>query len=345
MALVESDVVLSRRSLRVLTNSAVTCFRRCPREYKHAYVDLRRPHLREEPLRFGSLVHTGYASGWEAGQVGPVWLEAAIAAMRNEADGDPEISPFELVKAEELLLGYAARWADEPWEAVSVEGEATVPLVNPDTGAASRTFEVTAKWDGIVRHLEVDTLKQLELKTTVADVGAGSDYWRPIQSLDPQVSTYQMAAKASGYQLDGCLYDVIRKPGLRPLKATPEESRKYTKAGLLYANQREHDETPEEYRARLREDISGNPERYYARADVVRLEADAEEAARDLWHTADVMRMSENAGRFPRSPNACKRFGRFCAYFDVCSGVASIDDDDRFRTAVQAHEELEGKEV
>ena len=53
-----------------------------------------------------------------------------------------------------------------------------------------------------------------------------------------------------------------------------------------------------------------------------------------------MIRMSENSGSFPRNPGACEKWGRFCEYFDVCSGTASIDDNSRFRTAEHAHEEL-----
>ena len=37
-------------------------------------------------------------------------------------------------------------------------------------------------------------------------------------------------AAALGHDVAGCLYDVICKPGLRPLKATPVEARKLASA-------------------------------------------------------------------------------------------------------------------
>ena len=152
-------------------------------------------------------------------------------------------------------------------------------------------------------------------------------------------------ARSLGFDVEDFIYDVVRKVQLRPKKATPTEARKYTAKGLLHATQRETDETPEEFRERVRADIAEKPEKYFARGPIVRLEHDEAEHAGDVWMTAAMMREAKNAKRFPRSPNACERFHKFCSFFDVCSGIASIDDENRFRTAATQHEELVEKEV
>lgn len=81
--------------------------------------------------------------------------------------------------------------------------------------------------------------------------------------LDTQVLTYWIGAKAMGIPVEAVLYSVQPWPGERPKKATPAEKRKFTKPKIdkktgevlepsrLYSNQREHDETPEEFAARL----------------------------------------------------------------------------------------------
>lgn len=71
--------------------------------------------------------------------------------------------------------------------------------------------------------------------------------------LDTQCLTYWIGASALGLNPHGILYSVQPWPGERPYKATPVEKRKYLKSDptKLYANQREHDETPAEYAARL----------------------------------------------------------------------------------------------
>lgn len=174
----------------------------------------------------------------------------------------------------------------------------------------------------------------VEHKTTSADITPGSPYWRRL-ALDAQVSLYLGGAGS-------LLYDVIKKPSLRPLKATPVEARRYTKAGTLYAAQREHDETPDAYEARLLEDIAQHPDAYYQRGTVVRTEEEAREAGRDVWMTARMIRESRYLDAWPRNPSACDAYGRTCDYWPVCSGTASIDDDVLYRDAGAQHEELPG---
>lgn len=326
--------------LDVLSNSALACYRTCPRQFQFRYVLRRRPARSSEALRFGTLFHVGLNAWWAAAGDGEARLAAALVAMRaRAAEKVDELDTFEQVKAEELMLGYTARWGEELYETVDVERIFQMPLVNPTTDAASKTYRLSGAIDAIARTSRGEII-QVEHKTTSSDIAPGADYWRKVSALDPQVSTYQAAMRSLGYENATCLYDVVRKVSLRPLRATPEESRKYTAKGLLYANQRGTDETPEEFRFRVRGQIAESPEHYFARGPVVRLEHDEQEHARDVWQTAAMIRLSENAGSFPRNPGACERFGRFCEYFDVCSGSASIADDTRFRSAEHAHEEL-----
>lgn len=370
--------------LAVLTNSALACFRRCPREYQFRYVTLRRPRRASEALRFGTFFHIGLNAWWDASNTTPEErLLAALDAIRERATANVEdADPFELAKAEALLIGYTARWGDEDYETLAVEREFDMPLVNPATGAASRTYRVKGKIDVVVRERASDKKRTVEHKTTSKDISLGADYWRLISAMDPQVSMYQPGARAAGYDVEDTLYDVIRKIGMRPFKATPKEERKYKQeksracafckkagnvpgphaqgktedgaelfcngegrvitevGGQLYANQHAADETPEEFGERVQKDVEANPSKYFARGPVVRLEHDEKSHAGDVWQTAWMMRESANADRFPRSPNACERFGRLCDYFAVCSGEASIDDDIRFRTSSTPHEEI-----
>lgn len=187
----------------------------------------------------------------------------------------------------------------------------------------------------------------IEHKTSSSDVEEGSPYWKRLR-LDSQVSNYDVGARSLGFDPVGVLFDVIRKPRFRPLKATPVESRKYTKAtktepSRLYKDQREADETLDEYRARMRTDIEASPDSYYKRGIVVRSETERRDAAHDAWDVADQITLSQRTGRWSRNVDACERYGRFCDYFAVCTGEASIDDPVRYRKTDKKHEELDGK--
>lgn len=323
-------------TLPLLTNSSVRTFRRCARLYKLRYEDGYEPvGEKAAALRFGTLIHVGLEAWWMAAP--GERLAAAIAAIQPEPG--VEVDPFDQVRAEELLAGYDARWGGERLEAVTVEAEFTTALRNPETGAASRTWSLAGKVDGLVRELDTGRLMLLEHKTTSEPIGAGSDYWKRLV-IDPQVSTYFVGARALGYDVSGCIYDVLAKPAIRPLKATPLEARKFTKDGRLYAAQREADETPDEFRARFRAAIAADPSQVYQRGEVVRLEDEERDAAFDVWQAGREIRDAQVANRWPRNPDACVRFGRTCDFFAACSRTADVTDPTLFRRADRAHREL-----
>lgn len=316
--------------LPLITVSRAKSFRRCPRHHHYAYELGFRSAADAGPLAFGKLWHAMLELWWRPGPGVP--LAEIFATL------PPELDPFERVKLEELMNGYDARWSDVVLVPLAVETEFETDLVNPQSGAASRTWRLAGKIDAIAR--EGERVYVVEHKTTSEDVSPGSPYWQKLR-LDSQVSTYLVGARALGHEPEGVLYDVVAKPQLRPLKATPVEQRKYRKSdGALYESQRAEDETPEEFRSRLRAAILANPERYYARGDVVRLLNEEQDAAFDMWQTARAIREAELANRWPRNPDACFQWARACEFFDVCTGAARLEDTSRFRKIDNQHEEL-----
>jgi hypothetical protein len=159
--------------------------------------------------------------------------------------------------------------------------------------------------------------------------------------LDTQISTYYAGLRSLGYEPAGVIYDVLGKPKLRPLQATPIDQRKYRKKdGQLYADQRAEDETPDEYQLRIRDAIAEDPDRYFVRGTVVRFEQEERDAQWDAWQEARLIREAELAQRWPRNPDSCRRYGRVCTYFGVCTGTARLDDTSLFRRVENVHEEL-----
>lgn len=309
------------------SNSELSAFLACQVRHWFSYGLRRKPRTTSEPLTFGVLWHEGLAAWWTPGLSPAERFEAGAAAM--DKDG---VNPFTLVVLTELLLGYTARWEDSPYVAVAIEREFTMPLVNPDTGETHPTIGLLGILDKVVfdgRH------HVMEHKTTQSDIDIGSSYWDRVRTLDAQVSMYLDGGRALGFDVNDVIYDVVRKPTLKPYKATPEEDRKYTKptkkdpVPRLYASQRLEDETPEAYALRIRADILENPAKYFARGTIVRLESDELRHRRDTWHTVRQMREAELAGWRVHNRFACSDFGG-CDFREVCEGRASIDDDTYF---------------
>lgn len=344
---------------RLITVSEMRSYRSCPRHHRIKYQLGYRPVSEASPLSFGKLIHTGLETWWRIGRVDfPSDVRLARTLESVCLPGSAE-DPFAQVKVEELLRGYHCMWEDSTKIALAVEAEFRTRLRNPITGAPSHTFDLGGKLDLVVAGVGHQWI--VEHKTTSDDITLGSNYWRRLE-LDSQISHYYVGARALGYEPRGCVYDVIRKPLLRPsmVPVLDEEGRKIvldacgervrTKDGKKWRETGDtaqgyvlqvREETPDEFRRRLREDIASKPEQYFARGEVVRLEDDEREAAADAWQTAAMIREAGRLGRYPRNPDACSRWGRMCEYFEVCTRSASLKDESLFRRSEAMHEELE----
>jgi PD-(D/E)XK nuclease superfamily len=236
------------------------------------------------------------------------------------------IDAYDVAKAEAMITGYHYRWGMEAYEVLAVEAEYRAPLLNPETGAASRTFQRGGKLDVILREPSGRTVF-MEHKTTAEDIAPGSSYWRQL-AMNGQVTGYFLGAEALGLPAEACIYDVLGKPAQRPLKVSAK---------------RKVEETPDEYRTRCIQAITEDPRSYYQRGEVVRLEAEMAEGATDDWLTAAGMRETQRLGHFPRNPDACFKWGRACEFWDVCTGTASLEDATRFRRIENMNPELEAR--
>lgn len=124
--------------LSLLTQSSMRCYRSCPRKFLYRYVMGQRTLKTPETLSTGKSVHAALDVYRQRGGD----LEAAKAALTTE-------DAFTRAKEEAMLMGYAARWG-APQGVISVEEQFRIPLVNPETGASSRTFELGGRVDAIL---------------------------------------------------------------------------------------------------------------------------------------------------------------------------------------------------
>lgn len=313
--------------MKELTNSARKEFQKCPRSYKFRYVDGIRPVESKTALSFGTAMHSLLEVYWKglSENETDIPTEDAVRTARDAAM-DFTDDPFLRETLSALFDGYVNRWGEydcNTYATIAVEKRFNAPLMNPETGALSKTWELAGKIDAVAVNKDSGTVTIIEHKTTGSDIAPGSDYWKRLP-IDGQVSGYYVGAQSIGYAAEDCVYDVIRKPTIKPLKATPVENRKYKKDGSLYATCREFDETPEEWGRRLRADIAERPDYYFQRESVARPENDLAEYLEDVWMVGKQIMDSERLNRWPRNPCSCSGFGN-CDYFDVCAGFDSLD--------------------
>lgn len=286
-----------------LTHSRLSCFRDCPRKHYLRYELGLRKDEDGFARKFGSALH--------------YCLEMTDRGLEIQDDELGLEDPYDQAMLAAVFRAHIERYseAEDQLEVVAAEQEFEIPLINPETGRPTPTFVLRGKIDRIVR-LRDGRLALGEYKTTSRDFSPGAEYWQNLH-MDPQLSIYVIAAREMGYPIETVLYDVTRRPALRPYKATPEENRKYKKDGTLYANQREEDETPEAYMARITADIAERPEHYFSRIEIARLDQDLDDCRADLWQQQLAVRAAQKSGHWYKNPNSC--YGIFsCDFLPVC---------------------------
>lgn len=342
--------IATSKSLPLLTVSRMRSFRGCMRRHHHEYVEGVRPLKTAEALRFGSLFHLGLEAWWRWHMSPPPPAPAPahddpLSAMLDAVAGRG-VDPFDQARADELLRGYDARWraAMDDLDVLAVEVVFDAPLLNPATLRASRTWRLAGKIDAIARRRDDGAVLVVEHKTTSEGMDDDAAHYWATLAIDHQCSAYVIGAETLGHQVTEILYDVARKPGLRPLLATPIEKQKRKPDGTLYANQREFDESPDEYRERIRTALAEDPDRHYQRRAIPRTDNQLVEFAADAWIQASAMRDAAEFAHVPRNPEACHRFGT-CPYFAACStGQHPREFVGEFAEVADVHPEL-GRET
>jgi hypothetical protein len=308
-----------------VSHSRMQVLQTCEQLHQYQYVQGYRPTEGIYALEFGSdLVHKPLEAWKLAHKDGRPAdaLPAALAAI-DGCDADE----LDKIKARVLLCGYDARWAGAmvDYEVLAVEVPFEIKI-----GDVTYVGFIDSIWRqrSTSRNLVVEH-KSVSQKT---DISAASDYWRRLR-MEPQISMYFRGARALGFEPNACLWDVLVRPDIKLLQATPEASRKYKKTGELYANQRAEDETLPEFQARLTDLICETPTDWYARREVVRLPEELTRFEDDVAALSKRCKEAEEDPFYhaPRNASACFKWGgRPCSFLPVCDGSGSLDDESKF---------------
>jgi hypothetical protein len=252
-----------------------------------------------------------------------------------------------LAKARALFLGWARAFQPtlEQYDVLAVESEFTFPLLNPETEAASRTFNEAGKIDGILRCKRTGTIKVLEHKTTSDSIDSDSNYWDRLV-MDTQVSKYILACRNRGHDTNTVVYDVVKKPayklGAIPLldeegvkivhdlngdRVRTKDGKKWRTTGDSEAGYilQTRPETLSELSHRVLNEITERPEAYFSVKEIARSDADLLEYMNDAWAMSQQLLYFRNRKLCPRNPSACTQYGT-CEFFDLCAGRATVDN-------------------
>ncbi len=203
-----------------ISNSAKNCFSDCTYAYYLNYIRLLSPKKTPEPLFWGGLVHEVLAA-YDRG--GLKAAELHIAELRisfeNNSDAFLSMDLEQLDRMLEVLLGVAQGYAlvyekdEEKYLTYEVEQQFKIPLANGHF--------LVGKLDKLVKRIEDDVIMLWERKTAAR---TGDAYYKALP-LDNQLKTYILAVqKTHKKKITKVVYDVIKKPQIRPRKTETAEA-------------------------------------------------------------------------------------------------------------------------
>lgn len=338
--------------------SAKDCLRRHYLQYEVCGVGLK-PIRQSEPLRFGATIHKGLdllARGTSTTCLCQE-IRAQYAELPPWCTTDEDFIEWqvECEKAIRMLLGYAWYWQESPYNVVATEQTFEIPLLNPSTGKPSINWALKGRMDKIVAE-ETARLMLMEHKTTSDSLDPDSKYWKRLR-IDSQISLYLLAARRSGYPVEGVIYDVIHKPQTKPRSPTYQmlkgDKEAMLKDGMYYGEQFDlatinqameaKRETVDMYGARLTADICRNPQEFYVRREIPRLDSDLLELERELWGIQKRLTFCKANAYWDRNTMACER-PYLCEMRDICYGGFEVSETQippGYMLKSRQHEELE----
>jgi hypothetical protein len=199
---------------QLLTYSRQDCFKTCRKKHWWSYEMRIRPAEDAKALRMGRIYH----GALELLAIGKD-LAFACEYIRQEYLYCPEQFDetdwsYECETMVRLVCGYAWRWQEDGLQYIATEKGFELGLENPATGKPTTVFRLAGKIDGIVK-LEDGRLAVMEHKTIGESIDSDAPLWRRLR-IDHQISFYVNAARRLGYDVATVLYDVTRKPTIKP---------------------------------------------------------------------------------------------------------------------------------
>ncbi len=315
----------------------MTALLSCPRRHYWRY----ECGLDREEVGLALRIGSAWARAMEAR-----WKEASYEDALTAAVSDCELDELTVATISGLLAGYYSYYGERE----------TLAKINPEVQFdyaldGSRTFNVAGKMDGLgTKHDGRSAI--IENKTTGDSIDAGSDYWLRLR-FNTQVYQYILASRKLGWDISEVIYDVTRKPSIKPKQINDldekgnkivndsQGNRVYKKNGTPRESGSEADgytvqthlETPDEYCDRLIYDCKTRPEFYFARREVPILEDELKEfEAQRLSLSRMILDFRQNEKRLDRpeqawprnvSENTCT----FCQFASFCLQNISVNPD------------------
>lgn len=266
----------------VLTHSHMQLRKNCPvaEHYRYELGLVRR--VRSSALSLGTAVHRGIETG--SVEEALKTFEGVFPSTQAEQDALDILA----VTAEAMLTGYFEHYA--PYDSYEAEIPFQIPIVNPSTGARSKTFDLAGKVDGLT---QIDGAWWIcEYKTASQLTRAYIDRLQ----LDTQITTYMYGLqKLRNIQVEGVIYRILKKPSIRQKQS----------------------ETAAQFRERIVEDYQARPGFYFEEQRLYRSQEDLADFERELWMFTQRLLQERRENIHFKNTSRCAEYGG-CEYIPLC---------------------------
>lgn len=267
-----------------LTNSHIKTWLNCGMAEHYRYTLQLVPRIRSKHLSLGSAVHRGIEFG--SVEAGLEYFSDVYPSTQAEQD---ELDTNRVI-CEAMLAGYFDRY--QPFKEYEPEIEFDVPILNPKTKAASKSFVLSGKVDGLTKINGSWWVCEYKTASRV-----DRTYIDRLQ-LDTQITLYMYALqRLRGIKITGVIYRIIKKPTIR----------------------QKQNETLAQFRERIIEDYRVRDDHYFEQQMLYRSQADLEAFERELWMMTQRMLAERREGIHFKNTSRCSEYGG-CPYMPLCLG-------------------------
>ena len=271
--------------MQILTNSAIGQFKNCRRAFYYRRVEELALRYESVSRGVGSAVHKGLETGN---------TEEALRLFDDIFPGDQEeADKLETNRAivQAMLEGYFDLYG-KGWDGeYHPEKQFEISIINPASGATSRSYRLAGKVDGLLK--QDGRWWLVEYKTA----GMIDKNYIDKLMLDQQLTTYIYALqRQEQIKISGVIYRMLRKPSIRQRK----------------------NETIGQFIERLTQDYKDRPEFYFFEEQLYRSQEDLDEFEREIWDITQDLLKCRREGLWYRNTSRCKDWGG-CEYLPLCT--------------------------
>jgi len=321
----------------ITTYSMWSLFRNCRMACKYRYTDCLVSIKRDKNLYYGSVIHECLEMWHQHRDISMV-LEHIDKTYVQRSHDDNEKSDWHMATA--MMNAYAERYHSEKFTVIELEKKFEGSIVNPSTGAASRSFKLAGKVDGIVQMGKSYYL--LEHKTAATIDGS---YLERLWT-DFQITLYAWYVRETlNIPIVGIIYNILGKTKLQQSKGETEAEYEARRQALIAKSKtgktsakRKMPESDESFQERLAEKYA-NPEMFCR--EMIYISHDRYDDLRiELWKLTQSFLEARRKNCFYRNTAFCFRFNRACAYYPICSSNNDRNVIENYYQVTEAHEEL-----